>query len=621
MSIIRVLPEDVANQIAAGEVVERPASVVKELVENAVDAGAGRIVVQTRKGGQSLVQVSDDGCGMDRDDALLSIQAHATSKIHGREDIERIATLGFRGEALPSISSVSSFKLQTRRPDDMVGTELEIEGGTIRNVTDCGCPVGTTIQVRRLFYNLPGRRKFMRTPQTESAYIQDMVLMQALAHPDKAYELIADGQTVFNVQKAPNIGARIGTLLGRDVFSQMLPVEYEESGIRITGYISRPGLTRATRRDQRVFINGRPAAAKTIYNGIKDAYNTLVMKGRHPAVVLYLSMNPERVDVNVHPSKREVRFREDRMIGMISAAAVRRALQGTVRTNCETPAPAPPPAQPKAQPFKLSSEPVQQRLNFSRPSTPKKQAPPSKPAAQPVKPISSPPPKPEQQQQTETPPPAPPHPAVTPAPAPATENQKEKRDNDEIRNLTVLGVMDNGCIVAEGRSGLVLIDQKAAHSRINFERLIQYSGNQTVERQGLLMPATVDLAPKDADLLNKSLDFFQQLGFGVEFFGGNTFLITALPSGFPGEDVPTLIRDVLDEIRESPGGVSRIDEVKVAKAACKYAVSSKKALKPEEITSLIRDLARADMPYTCPNGKAVLINIPFQELDKRFGKR
>ena len=328
MSIIRILPDEIANRIAAGEVIERPASVVKELVENSIDAGARRIVIHVRQGGRSLVQVMDDGSGMDRDDALLCLEPHATSKIREPGDIEHITTLGFRGEALPSIASVSRFQLQTRRAEDLAGFEVNVEGGTLRDCRECGCAPGTSIRVSQLFFNLPGRRKFLKGSGTESEHIQETVLLQALAHPGIAFELIMDDQASLQVSAATDPGTRVAMLLGRDVYAAMIPVEYEENGIRVTGFVARPGMTRSARREQRFFVNGRPAMSDSMYFGVRDAYHTLVMKGRYPPLVLYVDISPDRVDVNVHPAKREVRFREDALVGQITSAAVRRALRG-----------------------------------------------------------------------------------------------------------------------------------------------------------------------------------------------------------------------------------------------------------------------------------------------------
>ena len=327
MSIIRVLPAEIVGRIAAGEVIERPASVVKELVENAIDAGATRIRVNAEQGGQRMIQVIDNGCGMDRDDALLCLETHATSKITRDGDVGQINTLGFRGEALPSIASVSRFLLQTRQTDSVSGTEVSVDFGTIRDVRECGCAPGTNIRVGQLFANLPARRRFLKGPDTEDGHIEEMLLMLALSRPELSLTLTINGREQLRANACTQLGERVAMLLGQDTFAAMLPVDYEENGVFVRGFVSRPGFTRSSRREQRVFINGRAAAAETVFFAIRDAFDTLVMKGRYPGAVLYIDLAPERVDVNIHPAKREVRFRDPRETGNIIAAGIRRALR------------------------------------------------------------------------------------------------------------------------------------------------------------------------------------------------------------------------------------------------------------------------------------------------------
>ncbi|MBT7163446.1 MAG: DNA mismatch repair endonuclease MutL [Victivallales bacterium] len=612
MSLIRILATEVANRIAAGEVIERPASVVKELVENAIDAGSGRILVQTEEGGKRLVQVDDDGCGMDRDDALLCLEAHATSKIRETADVGQIATLGFRGEALPSISSVSRFRLQTRRAEDQAGTEVLVENGSLRDVRECGCAPGTSIQVRHLFSSLPARRKFLRGAATEDGHIQETVLLQALAHPEIAFELRANGREVLHASRSSDPGDRIGMLMGRETLAQMLPVDYAEDGIRVHGFVAKPGFTRGSRREQRIFVNGRAAAAEVVYYGLREAYHTLVMKGRYPPVVLYLELDPVRVDVNVHPTKREVRFREARLVGQVVGAAVRRALRGLA---VEAPSPSPPPlprspasplhpasVAPAAVPFRLATVPSQPQLPLAAlPPTP--QPPPAspEPAAEAL-PLAV--------------PPAAPVAPTAPAPAPALPGARE-----EIAGLRVMGTLQGTYLVAEGPRGLVLVDQRAAHKRILFERLLRNADGNQQPKQQLLLPATVELGPQDARLLQRQLDTFHALGFGVEPFGGSTFLVSAVPASLPDQDAGVLLREMLDDLREGSGKGDRPQQARVAQAACRHAIPERSELNREEIRQLLTDLAAAELPYTCPDGKPVVINLAYRDLEKRFGKR
>ena len=630
MSKIRILPEETANRIAAGEVVERPASVVKELVENSIDAGAKKITVRTENGGRKVIQVSDDGCGMDNDDAMLAIEAHATSKINESYDIDRITTLGFRGEALPSIAAVSRLRLQTREHDQVAGVELVVNGGTLRDFRDCGCAPGTDIQVRNLFFNLPARRKFLRRPATEDRHIQEAVLLQALGHPEISFELDMNGQTALLAGRNIDTGPRIAMLLGKDTFKAMIPVDYREAGIHITGYIARPGITRSKRREQRAFVNGRPAESGSIYYGLREAYHTLVMKGRYPPVVLYLEMPPEQVDVNVHPTKREVRFRDGRLVAQLVSAAVRRALRDYAAGDVQS----------KHSHVASQNTERQHATGEMQPPGTERQFPEWTPAginATTVPAAHSPPPistavpgakladravhaqtsnsasslsgQPSQTQQTEYDASG----ATGPSPSAATRN--------ELQNLRVLGVYKALYLIAEGPSGLVLIDQHAAHERILFEKLLTAAKARDGVSQPLLIPVTVELAPSDADILVNNQEHFSKLGFGIEPFGGGTFMINAIPAHFPQENVTGMVQDIVDELRDGTGRAPRADEVRVAQAACKHAVKAEDPLAPDEINQLIKDLAQAEMPYTCPHGRPVMINIPDSELQKRFGRR
>lgn len=618
MSIIRVLAPAVANRIAAGEVIERPASVVKELVENALDAGATRIRIQTSYGGQRLIQVTDNGGGMDRDDALLCIEAHATSKIRDLADVGQINTLGFRGEALPSIASVSRFLLQTRQPDSPAGTEVLVEAGILQDVKDCGCATGTHVRVTHLFGNLPARRKFLRTPDTEDAHVHEVVLLQALAHPGVAFEYLADQREAVRVAAAGDLATRIGMLMGRDVLAEMLPVDYSEDGIRVSGYAGKPGISRASRREQRIFVNGRPASADTVYFAIREAYTNLVLKERFPPLVLYLELAPERVDVNVHPAKREVRFREARLVGQVVTAAVARALRGMATLAAPVPvalpspaaaapASAPPPViAPAARPFRLSPGSQQPRLPLRQiPAAPL-------PAPAPVAESATPPPSPS------PPAPLPPPPTLPSAVAPALPVGAAR---EEISSLRIQGTLRGQYIVAEGPKGLVLLDPVAAHQRILFEHLLRNAASSQVLRQQLLLPVTIDLGPDDARHLREHLEQFGRMGFSIDPFGGHTFLVSAVPARFPPDNVAGLLRDILDELAERGRVTPASDEVRIARAAARHAVTPRHKLSEREVTELVRDLARAEMPYTDPNGQPVMINIPFAEIDRRFGRR
>lgn len=643
MSSIRVLPAETANRIAAGEVIERPASVVKELIENSVDAKAGMIQIRTEQGGRKLIQVTDDGIGMDRDDAMLSIESHATSKVNESYDIDRISTLGFRGEALPSIAGVSRFRLRTRHQSETAGTEVLADGGTLRDVKECGTPPGTEVRVQNLFYNLPARKKFLRQASTEEMHIQETVLLEALAQPSVGFELTMNGRQVIQVtnKAAASAGTRVAMLLGRDTYDKMLPVDYEEEEIQVSGFISRPGITRSRRREQRIIVNGRPAQADTVFYGIRDAFHTLVMKGRYPPVVLYIDTAPDQVDVNVHPAKREVKFRNGRLVSRVVASAVRDSLRkfavaGNSRQTADFTSHQTPHESSGITDSQNSQEETDNQFEFSPDGndffpvsdtaaghSAKKEnddtiIPPSElPAG------NSPPSGEEKQVNTSEPngnnwqsiPEAKSESEISPGVSGSAATRPE------IQTLRIIGSIRSLYLIGEGQTGLVLIDQHAAHERILFEKLITAARQSSNRSQPLLFPVTVELSPRDSHLLSRSLEAFSRLGFGLEFFGGNSYIISALPVCVPQENVEGLIRDMLEELRESPDRNIRPDETRIAQAACKHAVRSEDSLAEDEIRHLLEDLARTEMPYTCPHGRPVMINIPDSEIEKRFGRR
>ena len=628
MSIIRVLSAEVAGRIAAGEVVERPASVVKELVENSIDAGATRIRVAAEQGGQRLIQVTDNGCGMDRDDAIMCFEAHATSKISTEADVGQIKSLGFRGEAIPSISSVSRFILQTRRKEDDVGTEIVVDNGAIRDVQDCGCAPGTNIKVAHLFGNLPARRKFLKGPDTEDGHIEEMVLQLALARPDISFSLVLNNREVIRASATNDLGARILMLLGKDVYEAMLPVNYQEDDISVRGFISKPGFTRTSRRDQRTIVNGRTATADTVYFAIRDAYDTLVIKGRYPSTVLYIDLPPNRVDVNVHPTKREVRFRDPRQVGGVIATAIRaalRQLQGGEDPTMQPPPVQLPPVEPvvelppppvvKPQPVenKPSAFPTKTALPSSTTTVPPVTAAPFPiPAAQPFKPepqqISLPLPD---RPASVNPPASPPKPEDTPVQPP------QRPVNSDLASLRVCGRLGNRHLLAESANGLVIIDLRAAHQRILFEKLLANLKTQKIPQQPLLIPVTVNLGQEEARFLNSQTKHFQSLGFTIEHFGGNAFIVTAVPSSYPNQDIAQTLRDIIDDLRQSRT-TNVQSAIHIAQAACHHAISLKANLTEKEVSQLISDLARTTMPYTDPNGNPTMIHITYSELEKRF---
>ena len=608
MNRIRLLPEHVANQIAAGEVVERPASVVKELVENALDADARRITVTINAGGRSAIVVADDGFGMSRDDALLALERHATSKITTAEDLHSIRSLGFRGEAVPSIAAVSRFTLTSRERGALAGTQIEIAGGKIISVQDVGTADGTTIEVRNLFFNLPARRKFLRSEQTETAHIEHIVTLCALAHPTVAFRLVVDERTRFDLAPATDLTGRLRELYGNQLVEQLLPVgahcvrpESDDAearsaprqDMRVAGFVGKPGVSRADRTQQHIFINGRPVESKGINYALMEGYHTGLMKGKFPVTFLFIEIDPAEVDVNIHPAKREVRFRDE--------YAVRQAVINAVRKALEPVGPTFQPVTSTGWPVRLPPEPspstetqtvLPEFLPSGRSGDPAVTGTPT--AGQPDRGADA-------------------APTTTPA---ATVETEEGR-------WRVLGVIGQLYVLIESPEGLVLMDQHAAHERVLFERMLRELSTADAPSQKLLLPVTLELEARDADFLRGNLKTLHKLGLGVSEFGERTFLIDALPPYFKLDNLAQIFRDIVDELRQTGEQVHarRLGEDKIATTVCRHAVKAHDPLKGEELRGLLEQLHRCDLPYTCPHGRPTLIQISYAELEKKFGRK
>ncbi|MEI8290684.1 MAG: DNA mismatch repair endonuclease MutL [Verrucomicrobiota bacterium] len=663
MNRIKLLTEQVANQIAAGEVVERPASVVKELVENSLDADAEKITVEIGAGGRSLIRVTDDGSGMNRDDALLSLERHATSKIRRAEDLASIATMGFRGEALPSIASVSRFMLTTREreTDSPEATQIVVSGGTIIEVKAAGSATGTIIEVRQLFFNLPARRKFLRTEETEAAHIQHYLTLAALAFPEVAFIFVKDGRNVWQLPAVKSGAAtssriealreRLRALLGdekllpvnfsaaldddgnpslpdeTDIFETASPEKPEirnpKSEIRIWGLIGSPGVSRATRESQFVFVNRRPVENRGINYALIEGYHNSLMKGRYPVCCLFLEINPAAVDVNIHPAKREVKFHRELEIRKLTTQAVRDAL------------------------LAFHSEPSEAKRWDGRPREPfagqipelpgVSEAPPRQTSALPnfpekLKPAESPPAAVQQTPLKMGFVAAPAPVSAKPWPSTATEARIPSTLSPFPSStavplldvpLRMVGVIGKLYVVLESDRGLVLLDQHAAHERILFEQMMTRIETSTAApSQKLLLPETVELPPRDAQFLREQLVVLTKLGVGLSEFGERTFLLDALPPFVKVSDTRRFIFDLVDELRAAGREVNlaRLGEHTVAKTVCRHAVKANDPLGGAELENLIEDLRRCAMPYTCPHGRPTLIEMNFRELEKKFGR-
>ena len=651
MNRIKLLSEQVANQIAAGEVVERPASVVKELVENSLDADAKKITVEIGAGGRSLIRVTDDGFGMSRDDALLCLERHATSKIVRAEDLASIATMGFRGEAVPSIASVSRFTLITREreSDSPEGTQILINGGTIAEVKAAGSAPGTSIEVRQLFFNLPARRKFLRTEETEAAHIQHYLTLAALSFPEVAFTFIKDGRNVWQLPAVKSGAAtssridalreRLRALLGDEKlvpvnfiasleenykheeteisFENALPEKSEianrKSQIQIWGLIGSPGVSRATRDGQFVFVNRRPVENRGVNYALIEGYHTPLMKGRYPVCCLFLEIDPAAVDVNIHPAKREVKFHREFEIRKFVTQAVHDAL---LAFHSE-PTKMIPAAKPASAPSELSFTPEPSAAAL--PNFPEKLKPP-----------------------TATPPQIPPaaqtplkmgfSSAIPSAPAaksadvfPAPASNLPISTTTPLLNvpLRLIGVVGKLYVLLESDRGLVLLDQHAAHERILYEQMLnRLEQNGSTPSQKLLLPETIELPPRDAQFLREQLPALTRLGVGLSEFGERTFLLDALPPFVKVPDTRRFVFDLVDELRAAGREVNlaRLGEHTVAKTVCRHAVKANDPLGGAELENLVEDLRRCAMPYTCPHGRPTLIEMNYRELEKKFGR-
>jgi DNA mismatch repair protein MutL len=606
-SHIHVLPSHVANKIAAGEVVERPASVLKELLENAIDAGAGRIDVEIDAGGRKRVSVTDNGSGMNRDDALLSIERQATSKIRDVDDIERIATLGFRGEALAAVASVSRFRLVSRDAGSETGTDVRVAGGTLHEVLDAGGPVGASVEVRDLFFNVPARRKFLRSAQTELAHLRHTFIVTALAHPNVAFTLQIDGQRAFELP-AGRREDRIRDAFGPDYLKNLRPIQERAGDVRVTGYAGLPSYARSDRNEQYCFINGRASGAPVLAFAVREAYHGLIPKDRHPAVFLYIEMDPTLVDVNVHPTKREVRFRRPADVRDTVMRALRDALSEPDRREPDT----------------------RREVNHLQPPTPKADDAQLRIADLPVSRAFRYPRRlardgvlPGEQASTSLSRPAPTDPGAGPVAATDAETTASAPNDAPWSWCRVLGQIGGLFVVLETEDGMVLMDPHAAHERVLFERLMRQFREGAIPAQSLLIPETVELAPRDALRVRENVQALREMGFGVAEFGGDGFVVDALPATIGAAPAREVLLQVAHDLEQAGarGARGRWKEEAIAQAACKAAVKARdRSLTLDEIERLVVDLAGAEMPYTCPHGRPTVVHMSFHDIRRKFGR-
>jgi DNA mismatch repair protein MutL len=604
---IQILPENLCNKIAAGEVVERPASVVKELLENSLDAGASEVRVEIESGGRKLIRVIDNGRGMDRDDVFLCLERHATSKIRSDEDLFRLHSFGFRGEALPSIAAVSRLTLASRSAETDAGWEIYAEGGSVKRAGEVGIPCGTTIEVRDLFFNTPARRKFLRQEETELGHIGDVVTKLALAQPTVRFSLVHRGRTLIDLYRHGSLEERVAELLGRPLLKEMLPLAVPgPCGMKLEGLISQPALNRATTGAMYTFINGRYIRDRVVQHALLEGYRHLLVKGRYPALVLFLEIDPALVDVNVHPTKHEVRFHDQKTVHDFIVAALQQTLRPSgwlAGTNAE---PARPGGLASSSPDLVRGEsaaaavenPAEVRrqevrealLGYARnqPESFRQVADGATRAAD--------------------------TPFVLPE-SPTTENS-----GGFFSTLLVIGQYRRSFIVCQDGDDLVLIDQHAAHERIGFERLRAEYRKGRVESQTLLFPAILEFEFREAAQVNEHLGELERLGFELEPFGGRTFAVKAVPRLLGDAQAEQLVRDVAAELvvlGKSGLVEAAVDEILIL-MACHGMIRANQSLTASEIHALLRDLDRVDFSAHCPHGRPVQKRLPLAEVERMF---
>jgi DNA mismatch repair protein MutL len=612
---IQLLDENTANRIAAGEVVERPASAVKELVENAIDAGATHIDVDLEEGGKQSIVVTDDGCGMTRTDAILSIQRHATSKIKTAADLFAIHTLGFRGEALPSIASVSHFTLITKPHDDDAGTRLVVEGGDIQEVESTVARDGTTIRIDSLFYNTPARLKFLKSTPSESGKAIEVVGQLAIVHPHVAFRVRSGGHEVFSTPGDGKSLSALASVWGRDTAKKLFPISHENGGLTVTGFVATPDTTRPGRTHELFYVNHRPIRSRLIGHALEDAVRSFTPESRYPIAAIFIAIPPDLVDVNVHPTKAEIKFTRDGEVHHAVSQAVKNALleYGIVPTaspRITTPGGG---ATTVSIPPRISRD----TLSGSFPSVPFSPAPiPDRSSLDALLAplgIESAPAPPSDQTALD-------YSQMNATSEPLQAPPRPRPFAQQLRNFRVLGQARNTYIIAVTADGLAVIDQHVAHERVLYERLTEKRFADGIPVQRLALPVTITLDRREALLLTEHCDSFTDSGWEITPFGGESFILRSVPAMLANKPYESILRDMIDELVNQT--VSRRllvqrDHVTITNA-CKMAVKAGDPLAIEEMQGLLEQLAETENPYLCPHGRPIVVTIPYSDLDKLF---
>ena len=635
MNKIKVLPDNLANQIAAGEVVERPASVVKELLENSLDAGSTRLQIDIELGGRRLMRIADDGEGMGRDDAILAFERHATSKISTLDDLARIGTLGFRGEALASIASVAKVELITKTQSDDAATRVVVEGGRLIDVKDAARDHGTTIAVRDLFFNTPARRKFMRSEATENYHLTSIVTHYALAHPEVAFTMTNNGREVLRVSPARDLRERAFQIFGAGLLESLLPVEGgREYVARISGFVSAPRERRTTRDSQYFFVNKRFVRDKTIAGGLLEGYRSVLPHGVYPVAFLFLDLPVEEIDVNVHPAKTEIRFRRGEAVKDVIAAAVRSALTKAGitgdaipknDTSEETSVSAPPTValpepeiaqhnidlRANVEQAEASAETYAQAAGFAGFDSPTSRLPDDAANALRIETSVG-------QTRPDTQP-------TIPSDLPPVNSVAKIAKPIEVGSVSSakikpLGQLHESFIIAVDDEGLLLVDQHVAHERILFDKYRRRENDREIESQNLLLPETIDLTPAQSEAFQLIENELEELGFGMMRLSGRTIAIKSIPTDLPASDVRNLFAEILDtiDLEKQGGAKSTLRDDIAASIACKAAIKINMKLTPEKMQWLIDRLLVTSSPTTCPHGRPVILRLSMKDIERGF---
>ncbi|MCD6485817.1 MAG: DNA mismatch repair endonuclease MutL [Syntrophobacterales bacterium] len=598
---IIVMAEELSNRIAAGEVIERPASIVKELVENSLDAGATDISVELEGGGKRSVKVVDNGRGIDRDDVALAFERHATSKIYTFEDIHEIESFGFRGEAIASIASISGIEMLTRKKDSLSGTKAVVKGGRIEEIIDAGCPAGTSVTVSDIFYSTPARMKFMKGDSTEQAHCVDAIMRLALSNPEVKMKVVAKGRTILNLPGTKNLSDRIALVFGEDFGKHTLEVEGQRGDATIRGVISMPDRTRANTKGQFYFVNNRFIRDRLLNHSVMTSYRRLIEPRRFPYVVLFIDMPASDVDINVHPAKMEVRFRSSGDVYSLVTDTLSRALSGMSTAGAERSEPS----------FGISADAYRERVgdvlkrytvlsgaekktfNMNVSEGGMRRIPDSSSGREGEKEL------------------------------PNLFNERDVQENTvTFSSLKYLGQIAGTYLAFSSDSAFILMDQHAAHERVLFEKL-KVSTKETTHIQGLLIPEVVSLQPGRFDLLMNNIDVLKDAGLGVERYGENTILVKQIPAFLTGCNLEELISDIIEEIGDT-GKIANIDETRdkiLTTMACKGAVKANHSLTDSEIAALCEDLDSIPFASTCPHGRPTYAVLGIRDLERMFKRR